>query len=182
MAQCNCISGRCQSKKWVGRRSIEDAGRNGRSRHVGNPTPGETATLRPFMRSRTLKGTVGTAVFMQVLIRKTGTTLYWSADGRWTASREQASDLREVCRAVLICLRCGWTDAELVIRFEKTSGEMTVPVTSLPGRRTLRHSRRSRREALCRGLSRLASILPFRRRRVSFGCRRNLGPGGWGRR
>ena len=119
---------------------------------------------------------------MQVLIRKTGTTLYWNADGRWTPSREQASDLREVCRAVLLCIRRGWTDAELVIRFEQTSGEMTVPVASLPGRRTVRHTRQSRRDALCRRLSRLASILPFRRRRISFGCRRNVGPGGRGRR
>ena len=119
---------------------------------------------------------------MQVLIRKTGTTLYWNADGRWTASREQASDLREVCRAVLLCIRRGWTDAELVIRFEQTSGEMTVPVASLPDRRTVRHTRQSRRDALCRRLSRLASMLPFRRRRLSFGCRRNVGPGGLGRR
>ena len=119
---------------------------------------------------------------MQVLIRKTGTVLYWNADGRWTASRDQASVLREVSRAVLLCLRRGWTDAELVFRFEQTSGEMTVPVASLPGQRPVRHTRQSRREALCRRLSRLASILPFRRRRISFGCRRNIGPGGLGRR
>jgi hypothetical protein len=119
---------------------------------------------------------------MQVLIRKAGTALYWNAAGRWTHSREQASDLREVCRAVMLCLHRGWTDAELVIRFEQTSGEMTVPVASLP-RRVRFHTRPSRRESLCRRLLRLASMLPFRRRRViHFGCRRNIGPGGFGRR
>ena len=119
---------------------------------------------------------------MQVLIRKAGTALYWNAAGRWTDSREQASDLREVCRAVMLCLHRGWTDAELVIRFEQTSGEMTVPVASLPRRRIAWHNRQSRRENLCRRLSRLASMLPFRRRRViTYGCRRNIGAGGWGR-
>ena len=154
--------------------------RNGRRRSA-DPTPGETATLNSLEPSRTLGGRLAPPV-MQVLIRKTGTTLYWNADGRWTAIREQASDLREVCRAVLLCLRRGWTDAELVIRFEQTSGEMTVPVATLPGRRTVCHTRQSRRDALCRRLSRLASLLPFRRRKISFGCRRNVGPGGWGRR
>lgn len=119
---------------------------------------------------------------MQVLIRKAGTTLYWNAAGRWTASRDQASDLREVCRAVHLCLHRGWTDAELVIRFEQTSGEMTVPVAMLPRRAAL-HTRQSRRENLCRRLSRLASLLPFRRRKlIHFGCRRNVGPGGFGLR
>jgi len=120
---------------------------------------------------------------MQVLIRKAGTALYWNAAGRWTDSREQASDLQEVCRAVMLCIHRGWTDAELVIRFEQTSGEMTVPVASLPRRVTRVHTQQSRRESLCRRLSRLASMLPFRRRKViHFGCRRNLGPGGFGRR
>ena len=120
---------------------------------------------------------------MQVLIRKTGTALYWNAAGRWMDSREQASDLREVCRAVLLCLHRGWTDAELVIRFEQTSGEMTVPVAMLPRGRALLHTPETRRQSLCRRLSRLASVLPFRRRRtISFGCRRNVGPGGFGRR
>lgn len=119
---------------------------------------------------------------MQVLIRKAGTALYWNAAGRWTPSRDQASDLREVCRAVHLCLHRGWTDAELVIRFEKTSSEMTVPVASLPRHRAL-HTPESRRQNLCRRLLRLANILPFRRRKViPFGCRRNVGPGGLGLR
>ena len=70
---------------------------------------------------------------MQVLIRRTGTSLYWNATGRWTRSRERASDLGEVCRAVTLCLHQGWRDAELVICFEQMSGEMTVPVAALPG-------------------------------------------------
>ena len=120
---------------------------------------------------------------MQVLIRKAGTALYWNAAGRWTDSRDQASDLREVCYAVQLCLHRGWTDAELVIRFEQTSGEMTVPVASLPRRAERVHTRQSRQESLCRRLSRLVSILPFCRRKViHFGCRRNVGPGGYGRR
>ena|SRR5688572_6341953 len=119
---------------------------------------------------------------MQVLIRKTGTSLYWNATGRWTQSRDQASDLREVCRAVLLCLHRGWRDAELVIRFEQMSGEMTVPVASLPGAAPCRREAR-RRETLCRRLMRWTSVLPFRRRKVvSFGCRRNVGVGGYGRR
>ena len=170
MAQCNCISGQCQSKNRCGRADPPRYGGNCYFEFVGGVThvvPTSSGLAPPVM---------------QVLIRKTGTTLYWNADGRWTPSREQASDLREVCRAVLLCIRRGWTDAELVIRFEQTSGEMTVPVASLPGRRTVRHTRQSRGDALCRRLSRLASILPFRRRRISFGCRRNVGPGGRGRR
>jgi hypothetical protein len=121
---------------------------------------------------------------MQVLIRKTGTRLYWNATGRWTGCRDQASDLREVCRAVLLCLHQGWRDAELVIRFEQMSGEMTVPVASLPAppwHRAIQPVKRG--ERLCRRLLRWTAVLPFRRRRlVSFGCRRNLGPGGFGRR
>lgn len=173
MAQCNGISRRCQSKNGVGsalRRRPYRYGGNCYFAIVGgvpHVVPTSSGLAPPVM---------------QVLIRKTGTTLYWNADGRWTASREQASDLREVCRAVLLCIRRGWTDAELVIRFEQTSGEMTVRVASLPDRRTVGHTRQSRRDALCRRLSRLASMLPFRRRRISFGCRRNVGPGGLGRR
>jgi hypothetical protein len=118
---------------------------------------------------------------MQVLIRKSGTSLYWTARGRWTRSREQASDLGEVCRAVLVCVHRRLTDAELVIRFEQLSGEMTVPVASLPAAEPIRQCQSTGR--LRRTLSRLASALPFRRRKIiTFGCRRNIGPGGYGRR
>ena len=86
----------------------------------GAPTlpPGQTATLNSAGTSQRLRGTVWHRRVMQVLIRKAGTALYWNAAGRWTDSREQASDLREVCRAVMLCIHRGWTDAELVIRFE----------------------------------------------------------------
>lgn len=126
---------------------------------------------------------------MQVLIRRTGTSLYWNATGRWTHSREHASDLREVCRAVLLCLHRGWRDAELVIRFEQMSGEMTVPVASLPTSDSeAKIARRTRpavepRHSLGRRLRHWVSALPFRRRKpAAFGCRRNVGPGGYGRR
>lgn len=116
---------------------------------------------------------------MQVLIRKSGTSLYWNATGRWTHRRDHASDLREVCRAVLLCLHRGWRDAELVIRFEEMSGEMTVPVASLP----TSPPAATRAQGLCRRLLRWTKVLPFRRRKVvGFGCRRNIGPGGFGRR
>jgi hypothetical protein len=125
--------------------------------------------------------TVGAAGFMQVLIRKSGTSLYWTATGRWTRSREQASDLGEVCRAVLVCVHRGLTDAELVIRFEQLSGEMTVPVASLPAAEPARVCQSSGK--LRRTLSRLVTALPFRRRKIiTYGCRRNTGPGGYGRR
>jgi hypothetical protein len=127
---------------------------------------------------------------MQVLIRRAGTSLYWNAAGRWTRRREHASDLREVCRAVLLCLHRGWRDAELVIRFEQMSGEMTVPVASLPGADRYEEAVVPQRAEpisggarLCRRLWRWANVLPFRRRKaVTFGCRRNIGPGGYGRR
>jgi hypothetical protein len=119
---------------------------------------------------------------MQVLIRKSGTSLYWTATGRWTRSRDQASDLQEVCRAVLVCVHRGLMDAELVIRFEQLSGEMTVPVASLPTPTPVRQCRPPVGK-LRRGLSRLMSALPFRRRKIiTYGCRRNVGRGGYGRR
>jgi len=118
---------------------------------------------------------------MQVLIRKLGTSLYWTAAGRWTCSRDQASDLQEVCRAVLVCVHRGLMDAELVIRFEQLSGEMTVPVASLPAPAPVRQCRPAAGK-LRRGLSRLMSALPFRRRKIiTYGCRRNIGRGGYGR-
>lgn len=128
-------------------------------------------------------GTVWHRCVMQVLIRRTGTSLYWNTTGRWTRSRERASDLGEVCRAVLLCLHQGWKDAELVICFEQMSGEMTVPVAALP--RTPPHCppQEHRRESFSRRLLRWTSVLPFRRRKiVTFGCRRNVGLGGYGRR
>ena len=120
---------------------------------------------------------------MQVLIRKAGTSLYWTAAGRWTCSRDQASDLGEVCRAVLLCVHRGLTDAELVIRFEQMAGEMTVPVASLPAAVPIRQNCQPSGNKFRRRLSRLVSVLPFRRRKIiTFGCRRNTGPGGFGRR
>jgi len=83
---------------------------------------------------------------------------------------------------VLVCVHRGLMDAELVIRFEQLSGEMTVPVAALPTPAPARQCRPPISK-LRRGLSRLISALPFRRRKIiTYGCRRNVGRGGYGRR
>jgi len=69
---------------------------------------------------------------MRILLRHTGTGLFFESEDKWTTQAEAARDFRSSGRAIMFVTEWGLNEVEILMAFDDARYNITLPIRSRP--------------------------------------------------